>query len=168
MEFLEEAIVKLSAVPQQVEGAIRGLSEEQLSWKPTEFFSLRENVLHLRDIDVFGYEKRLRFMLTEDYPVLADIDGAKLAVEREYNKQSVWQAVDDLKRSRATSIQRLKGMPARDLERKGEMQGAGPITVRRLLELWMEHDRGHIADIQELRRAIESGKGPSLTAHQAA
>ena len=168
MEFLVEAIAVLSAVPQQVEDAVRGLSEEHLSWKPTEFFSIRENVLHLRDIDVYGYEKRLRLMLTEDYPVLADIDGAKLAVERNYNEQPVQPALADLRRSRLTSVQRLRGMPARDLDRKAEMQGAGPISVRRLLELWMEHDRGHIADLMELRRAIESGKGPSLVAHNAA
>jgi hypothetical protein len=168
MEFLNEAIAKLAAAPQQVEEAICGLTEEQLSWKPTEFFSIRENVLHLRDIDVYGYEKRLRLMLTEDYPVLADIDGAKLAMERNYNGQPVRQALDDLKRSRGTSVQRLKGMPARDLERRAEMQGAGPIDVRRLLELWMDHDRGHIADLMELRRAIESGKGPFVAPHQAA
>ncbi len=168
MEFLDEAIAKLAAGPQQVEDAIRGLTEEQLSWKPTEFFSIRENVLHLRDIDILGYEKRLRLILTEDYPVLADIDGAKLAIERNYSQQPVRQALDDLKRSRGTSIQRLKGMPARDLERKGEMQGAGPIDVRRLLQLWLEHDRGHIADLIEMRRAIEAGQGPSLAPHQAA
>lgn len=168
MEFLDEAIAKLSAAPQQIADAVRGLSEEQLSWKPTEFFSIRENVLHLRDIDVYGYEKRLRLMLTEDYPVLSDINGAKLATERNYNALPVEPALAELRRSRATSVQRLKGMPARDLNRMAEMQGAGPITVRRLLELWIEHDRGHIADLMELRRAIEQGKGPALVAHNAA
>lgn len=168
MEFLGEAIAKLSAVPEQIEAVVHGLSEQQLSWKPTELFSIRENVLHLRDIDVYGYEKRLRLMLTEDYPVLSDIDGAKLAIERNYNELSVEPALADLRRSRTTSVQRLKGMPARDLDRRAEMQGAGPISVRRLLELWIEHDRGHVADLMELRRAIEEGKGPSLAAHQAA
>ncbi len=168
MNFLDEAISKLGAAPQQVEDAIRGLSEEQLSWKPTEFFSIRENVLHLRDIDVLGYEKRLRLMLTEDYPVFADIDGGKLAIDRNYNSLPIRQALDDLKRSRSISVQRLKGSLSQDLDRKAEMQGAGPITLRRLLELWMEHDRGHIADLLEQRRAIESGSGPSFVQHQVA
>src|SRR5262249_14430323 len=124
--------------------------------------------LHLRDIDVFGYEKRLRLMLTEDFPVLADIDGGKLATERNYNQLPVHPALDDLKRSRATSMQRLKGMPARDLDRTAEMQGSGPINVRRLLELWIEHDRGHIADLLEIRRSFITGTGPELAPHQAA
>lgn len=168
MEFLNEAIASLSETPQRVEEAVRGLSEEQLSWKPTEIFSIRENVLHLRDIDVFGYEKRLRLILTEDYPAFADIDGAKLAIERNYNQQPIQPALDDLRRSRAMSVQRLKGSSIHDLNRRADMQGAGCIDLRRLLEQWMEHDRVHVADLLELRRAIEAGKAPLLPAHNAA
>jgi len=168
VDSVSEAIAKLSTLPQQVEDVVRGLSEEQLSWKPTEFFSIRENVLHMRDIDVLGYEKRLRLILTEDYPVLADIDGAKLAIERNYNAQPIRPALEDLRRSRAASVQRLRGTASHDFDRKAEMQGAGPIDVRRLLELWTEHDRGHLADMVELRRSLESGKGPKSAPHQAA
>src|SRR5436309_3162743 len=114
MTWLDDAITKLSATPQRVEDLVRGLSEEQLSWKPRELFSIRENVLHLRDIDVYGYEKRLRMILTEDYPVFPDIDGEKLARERNYNAQPVGPALDDLKRSRGISIQRLKGSAKHD------------------------------------------------------
>ena len=168
MEFLDEAIAKLSTVPQQVENAVHGLSEEQLSWKPAGLFSIRENVLHLRDVDILGYEKRLRLMLTEDYPVLVDLDGEKLAIERNYNAQPVRPALDDFKRSRAMSVHRLRGTSIQDLNRKADMQGAGSIDVRRLLELWMEHDLGHIADLVELRRAVEASAGPTLAPHQAA
>lgn len=168
MEFLDEAIASLSAVPQQVQEVVRGLGEEHLSWKPTERFSIRENVLHLRDIDVFGYEKGLRLILTEDFPVLAEVDGGKLAIERNYNAQPIQVALDDLKHSRGLSVHRLRGTSIHDLNRKAEMHGVGSIDVRRLLELWMEHDRGHIADLVELRRAIENGAGPALASRQAA
>ena len=168
MDFLETAIAELSATPQRVEEIIAGLNDEQLSWKPTEFFSMRESVLHLRDIDVYGYEKRLRFLLTEDYPVFEDIDGAKLAIERKYSEQPILPALEDWKRSRAVSMQRLRGTSLLDLDRRAEMQGAGPIDLRRLLELWMEHDRGHIAELLEQRRALESGSGPQLQQHRVA
>jgi|SRR5215831_778043 len=168
MDFLETAIAELSSTPQRIEEIVAGLSDEQLSSKPTEFFSMRENVLHLRDIDVYGYEKRLRSLLTEDYPSFADIDGAKLAIDRNYNTQPIRPALEDLKRSRAISMQRLRGTSLHDLDRKAEMQGAGPIDLRRLLELWMEHDRGHIADLLEQRRALDSGSGPKLQQHRVA
>jgi hypothetical protein len=47
------------------------------------------------------------------------------------------------------------------------MQDIGVIDLRRLLELWMKHDRGHLADIAEVRRAVESREGAVLTEHQA-
>src|SRR5229473_5144194 len=88
MDSFAEVIAKLSSVPEQVEGLIRGLSQEQLSWKPApEVFSVRENVLHLRDIDVEGYAHRVRLILEEEHPALPDVDGGRLARERNYNTQ---------------------------------------------------------------------------------
>lgn len=169
MEFLGQAIAKLAATPQQAENLTHKLSEEQLSWRPApDVFSIRENILHLRDIDIEGYEKRLRLILTEERPMLPDVDGRKLARERDYNAQPVKPALDDLRRSRAASIERLKACTELDLNRAAEMQGVGTIDLRRLLELWIEHDAGHITDMVELRGAIETGRGPSLAPHQAA
>jgi hypothetical protein len=55
-----------------------------------------------------------------------------------------------------------------DLERTAEMQGVGAITLRRLLELWMEHDAGHVRDMAELKKAIDEGTEPLSATHQAA
>ena len=83
MDFLGDALAKLSATPVQVAELVYGLSEEQLSWKPSpELFSMRENLWHLRDIDVEGYERRIRLILSEDAPKLSDVNGRKLAKER--------------------------------------------------------------------------------------
>ena len=169
MVFLDEAIAELSSTPQRAAELAGGLSEMQLSWKPApEIFSARENILHLRDTDVEGYEQRIRLILSEDSPTLPDVNGRKLAQERDYNRQAVQPALDDLRRSRAASIARLRNCSGEDLQRKAEMQGVGIIDLQRLLKLWVEHDRGHIADLMELRRAIETGTGPSFVQHQAA
>jgi hypothetical protein len=169
MDFFHEALAKLSTTPEQLANLVRGLSEEQLSWKPAaELFSVRENVLHLRDIDVEGYAYRVRLMLDEERAALPEVDGVRLAREGNYNAQPVQPALDDLRVSRAASIKRLESCSLRDLDRQAEMQAVGTIDLRRLLELWIEHDRGHIADIAELRRAIETGSGPSFVQHQAA
>jgi hypothetical protein len=158
MSFLAEAIATLSATPRHAEDLARGLSEAQLSWKPApEVFSVRENILHLRDIDVEGYEHRIRRLLSEDHPTFPDVDGGKLARERNYNTQPVQPALDDLRQSRATSIQKLNACSELDLERKAEMGGVGTIDLRRLLQLWMQHDAEHLADLHELRRAIDTG-----------
>jgi hypothetical protein len=169
MDFLNDAIAKLSSTPQRAKELTKGLSQAQLSWRAVpEVFSLRENVLHLRDIDVEGYEKRIGLILSENTPALPDVDGRSLAGERDYNTQPVQPALDDLRRSRAASMEKLKGCSVKDLQRQAQMQGVGVVSLQRLLELWMEHDAQHIADMAELRRAIETGEGPSFAQHQAA
>lgn len=169
MDFLSEAIAKLGSTRGQAEELVRGLTEEQLSWRASEDrFSLRENVLHLRDIDREGYEERVRLILGQDCPTLPDVDGGRLRVERNYNAQPIAPALEDFGRSRQASVERLKALSEADLERKAEMLGVGVITLRRLLELWMEHDRGHLADMAELRLAIESDEAPRFEEHQAA
>jgi len=170
MSFLTDAIETLSATPVRAAELTRGLAEEQLSRKPNpEFFSLRENVLHLRDIDVEGYEKRIRRILSERAPVLEDVNGGQLARERNYNARPLEPALAELAMARAASIERLRGCRETDLERTAEMQGSGVVTLRRLLEMWMRHDAEHVADMAELRRAVEAGD-PNVSSgeHEAA
>jgi hypothetical protein len=91
-----------------------------------------------------------------------------MASDRNYNMQAVQPALHDLKRSRTASVECLKTCSESDLERTAEMQGLGPITLRQLLENWIEHDRGHMAELLELRRALDAGGQPFITKHEAA
>ena len=170
MDFLGDALAKLSATPVQVAELVYGLSEEQLSWKPSpELFSMRENLWHLRDIDVEGYERRIRLILSEDAPKLSDVNGRKLAKERNYNVQPIDPALTELAIVRASSVERLSACKDADLERTAEMEGAGTVTLRRLLEMWMRHDAEHLADMAELRRVVEANNGNfSVRKHEAA
>jgi hypothetical protein len=168
-DFLTQAIATLAATPEQAAALIRGLSEEQLSWNPPSAqFSLRENIVHLRDIDVEGYLERVRLMLDQDHPTLPDLDGAKLARERKYNSQPVHPALEDMRAARATTFARLKACSSPVLERTAEMQGVGSVNLQRLLELWMEHDGAHLSDMAELRRSLETGSEAASVQHQAA
>jgi len=169
MDFLADAIETLSATPRRAADLTRGLSEEQLSRRVNpEAFSLRESVLHLRDIDVEGYEQRIRRILSEASPVLVDVKGAQLAIDRRYNEQPVEPALADLARARAASMERLKACSEADLARTAEMQGAGTVTLQRLLEMWMQHDADHLKDMVQLRRAVEENLTPTFGEHEAA
>ena len=169
LNFLTKAIDTLSETPARAVELTQGLSEEQLSRRVNpEFFSLRESVLHLRDIDVEGYEPRIRRILREERPVLADVNGAQLAIERKYNEQPLDPALADLLLVRATSMERLRACTELDLERTAEMQGAGIVTLRRLLEMWMQHDADHLNDMVQLRRTIEGNAPASFGKHEAA
>ena len=164
MMFLKTAIDTLARTPERVATLMEGLCESELSRKPAEdVFSLRENVLHLRDIDVEGYEKRIERMFTESHPSLSDIDGALLAIQRDYNCQPLQSALEAFARSRAASIERLKSATESDLDRTAELEGVGTVTLLVLLERWMEHDEGHLGDIE----ALLAGRAARTTADAA-
>ena len=144
-------IDRLAAMPQTVRELVSGRSAKDLSHKPApEVFSLRENVLHLRDIDMEGYEQRVARVLSEEHPFLPDVDGARLARERDYNAQPLAPALEAFAASRARSIARLRAASERDLERTAEMEGVGAVTLRQLLQRWLEHDAGHVAEMESL------------------
>lgn len=154
-------IETLASMPERVRALIEGICEAELSRKPAaDVFSLRENVLHLRDIDIEGYEKRVIRILSEEHPFLPDIDGALLAKERGYNSQSVAMALEVFATSRAASIARLQNA---DLDRTATLEDVGEVTVRTLLERWLAHDAGHLADIE----ALLAGRAARTTADAA-
>src|SRR3954470_23181649 len=119
----------LERTPMRVRSLIEGWSEEALSFKPApDTFSLRENVLHLRDIDVEGFEHRILRILNEDNPSLPDIDGTRLARERNYNAQPAALAFESFAASRARSIDRLRSITLSDFGRRAHLEGVGDVT----------------------------------------
>jgi hypothetical protein len=77
---LRDALQFLAETPRLVEEAAAGLTPADLRWKPTEKkFSVLENVCHLRDIESEGYRVRIRRLLEEEHPFLADLDGCCVA-----------------------------------------------------------------------------------------
>jgi hypothetical protein len=39
------------------------------------------------------------------------------------------------------------------LGRTAQLEGVGEVTLDRILELWIQHDREHLADMEALRNA---------------
>ncbi len=143
---MKDLVATLATTPDRVRSLVAGLSEEALSYAPgPEVFSLRENVAHLRDVDLLGYERRIARTLDEDHPLLPDVNGAQLAIGGDYKHQDVAAAVEALAASRARTMARLRDA---DLDRTAELEGVGEVTLRRLLERWIEHDAEHLRDME--------------------
>jgi hypothetical protein len=142
-------IDRLEQTPNRVRELLAGRSEQELSFKPApDAFSLRENLLHLRDIDVEGYEVRIAGLLDEHGPYeFLGIDGAVLARERNYNVQPVAPALEDFAASRARSIARLR--ESTDLKRYGRV-GTRAVSLETLLQDWVRHDSEHLAEMTHL------------------
>jgi DinB superfamily len=154
MSAFLETLDTLAATPEKVRLLVTGADEVALSRRPPgDFFSLRENVAHLRDVDIDAYEQRVERVLGEEHPVLADFKGAQVAKERAYHLQAIAPALEAFIASRARSVARLRAAGEGALGRTAQLEGVGEVTLGRILELWIQHDREHLADMEALRNA---------------
>ncbi|MGZ5431219.1 MAG: DinB family protein [Thermoanaerobaculia bacterium] len=147
-EELRSLVEELRRTPARLRELLAGLPPEKETHKPSpDAFSARENVHHLRDIEAEGYGVRLLHMLGAPDPFLKDIDGSVLARERKYNAISAGPALEDFALLRAANVERLQRLAPVDLDRKGSWENVGPVTLGKVLEMWRDHDRGHLDEI---------------------
>jgi hypothetical protein len=118
-------------------------------------FSLQEHACHLRDIEIEAYRVRLERMLTGTVPSLPDVDGGKLARERDYHRQDLIRAQAVFAAVRADMVQRLGSLSPEERKRIGQLEGVGEITIDGLVAKMLEHDAEHLADLAQLRRDFE-------------
>ena len=144
-------VEELRRTPARLRELMAGLPPEKEARKPSpDAFSARENVHHLRDIEAEGYGVRLLHMLGEPDPFLKDIDGSALARERNYNAVPSGPALEEFALLRAANVERLRRLAPEDLDRKGSWEKVGPVTLGKVLEMWRNHDRGHLDEIDWL------------------
>ncbi|HEY3860046.1 MAG TPA: DinB family protein [Gammaproteobacteria bacterium] len=152
---IAEVIDELGILPLVLEDELRRLTDSELRQRPKEgHFSLLEQVCHLRDIEVEGYTRRLHLLMAEDHPTLHDLDGASLAKVRDYNAQPFLPALTAFQAARHANLLRLDRMEDRHLARRGHLEKVGEISIGRLLELWVAHDREHAKEIEDLLQAL--------------
>lgn len=146
----------LASTPAEVRRLTKDLSGDQVRWKPSALeFSVVENVCHLRDIEMDGYAVRIKRILQEDQPFLADLNGARLAEERDYNNQELKPALDEFTLAREENLRTIRALPPGQLTRTGTLENTGAITLERLVEMMREHDDAHISELESLCVKIE-------------
>jgi DinB superfamily len=148
-------IDSLAQTPQLVYQLVAGLSVDQVKQRsPDEQFSIIENICHLRDLEADGYAARISRIVNEDQPALPDIDGGRLAVERDYQNQDIERALEAFAAARRQNVRVLKTVGPDQFRREGVLEGVGSITLEALLSMMQEHDEGHLNDIRQIRRLI--------------
>ena len=149
---IESAAQRLEDFPTALRGMVAGLPDEVVRRKRsmTEF-SILENVCHLRDIERDGYSVRLRRLLDEPQPFLPDLDGSRLAQERDYNSQAIQNALETFSKERMANVALIRALRPEQLSRTGHLETVGPVSVEQLLGRMQEHDREHLELIEGLR-----------------
>ncbi|MEP6820285.1 MAG: DinB family protein [bacterium] len=145
----------LNDTPNKLANLTAGLSGAEFRWQnsPDEFSAL-ENICHLRDLELQGYTPRIGRILAETDPDLADFDGARVTAESNYNYEQPGVALRAFESARRENVELLRALSEEQLEREGTLEGVGKINLRRLVELMLEHDEGHLEDLRVLRERL--------------
>ncbi len=115
-----------------------------------EDFSALENICHLRDIEIEGYGERIVRILEEDNPSLPDLNGARLAIERDYNNQNAKAALAAFNDARSRNLGLLKDLTPEQIARAATLEGVGVINLEKLIDMMVEHDQAHVAELQTI------------------
>lgn len=155
-EEFQALVHSLEEMPGKVQRLVANLGEGEKVWKPRgDEFSATENVCHLRDIEEEGYSVRIRRLMEETEPFLNDLDGARLASERDYNSQNMHEALDRFARARNGNVSAVRFLTPDGLNRRGMFEGTGTVTLGRLLVMMREHDEAHIKELETLRASLQ-------------
>lgn len=146
----------LADFPMKLERFFAALPPSLASWRPvswegipSERLTALEQLCHIRDIERDGYHVRFKRVLEESCPVLPDIPGEPLAIDRQYAAANAEDVLRDFRSAREETISLLSALSKDDLERKAIFEGQ-PVTLEGLIHFLCSHDHQHLAGLHWL------------------
>jgi hypothetical protein len=154
-------LATLAAFPAQLEAHYGLIPLAHKHWKPaswegipSEHLTAIEQLCHVRDIEIEGYQLRFQRTLKEENPLLPSLDTDALARDREYYKQDAARVLAEFRNARTKTIEMLKDLRPEHLARKAEFEGYGQTTLKGLVHYLCSHDQQHLAGMQWLAGKI--------------
>jgi hypothetical protein len=117
---------------------------------PSEALTAIEQLCHVRDIEIDGYQGRIRRALAEANPTLASIDTDALVRERAYAQDDPAHVLAAFRAARVRTLEMISGLSEAQLARTAVFEGYGPLTLRSLIHYLCSHDQQHLAGLQWL------------------
>jgi hypothetical protein len=158
-------ISALEAFPRALEQHYSAFPREQVHWKPaswdgvpSEPFTAIEQICHVRDIEIEGYQVRFRRTLDEATPLLPSIDSETVARERDYGREDARRVFGQIHAARAATVAMLRGLAPADFDRPAVFEGYGPVSLRGLVHYLCSHDQQHLSGLQWLLGKIDAAE----------
>jgi hypothetical protein len=144
----------LKSLPNELEDLLKDLDEETLRWRPIpNKWSIKEIMCHLRDMEREAYLARYRKMLTEETPILPNIDQDRIAAESDYVNQDMQNALDEFKWLRGETIKTLESAQPESWSRGGLHETDGPMTIEQLVHRQIKgNDLNHLVQMKDIVR----------------
>lgn len=156
-EAVAWALEALRAFPETLRTLVARVPEAALDWRPrswdgipSEELTVRQQLCHLRDIEIDGYLVRFRRVRDEPNPTLDSIDTYALIAANAYDRTPVQEAIAAFSDARQETLALLKGLSSGHLARRATFEGYGEVTLQGLIHYLCSHDQQHVAGIQWL------------------
>lgn len=153
----------LAEFPDQLEAFYAAIPARRTNWAPSswdgipsETLTAIEQICHIRDIEIDGYQERIARALTETSPNLPALDTYRLAKERSYAKANAAEVLATFRAARRRTIECIAGLDTAQLERRALFEGYDMVTVRGLIHYLCSHDQQHLAGLQWLLGKMEA------------
>lgn len=161
-------LAALEAFPSQLEAHYAAIPSGFAQWAPpswdgvpSEPLTALEQICHVRDIEIDGYQVRFHRTLNESHPTLVSIDTDALVIERAYGASDAAQALLDFRAARARTVALLAGLAPDQFDRTAVFEGYGAVTLRGLAHYLCSHDQQHLAGLQWLLGKIDASRTPA-------
>lgn len=141
----------LSATPRRLSALFVALEPELHRVRPDGHgFAFAEHLWHLADLETEAFQVRLRRMLEEDAPFLADFDGAAAARSRDYLALDPAEGLRRFAAARARTLEAFSRLRGAEWGRLGEQEGAGTMSLAELPARMLAHDHDHLCQVRGL------------------
>ena len=158
-------LAALRAFPEQLEAHFALFPQTHRHWAPaswegvpSEALTAIEQLCHVRDIEIEGYQRRIERTLAEDNPFLPSIDTDALARERRYGIADPREVLASFREARRRTVAIVERLTPGQLVRPAIFEGYGPVTLLALIHYLCSHDQQHLAGLQWLLGKAQSAQ----------
>jgi hypothetical protein len=156
-----EIIEALRLLPERVSEEVKGASEEELRFRPSEgAWSLKEVIGHVRDFAEIDHDRLCR-MIKQESPFLPGYDQEALVRERNYQEANLQSVVDELASFRRQTVQVLTELVDASWTRTGRHQERGIFSIRQHVDRLVRHEAIHLEHIQALKQQATGRRAAS-------
>ena len=151
----QDLVERLNGQIAALRSAIAGVSDPVLGRPNGDGWSMKDVVGHLCDVSHVLHE-RLRRMITLEEPKLLAYDAEQMKAEKNASAMRLEDLLSEYATQRSSTVEMLSELVHWNWARPGRHPKLGRISIRQQVELWLEHEDDHLAQIASMREAASA------------
>ncbi len=161
LHSLQHTIDALATFPNQLTCCYESFPLDRKNWKPpnwdgipSEKLTAIEQICHIFDVEIEGYQRRFSRIVSELAPELPDLPGEQMAIERQYANFDAPTVLRKFAEARVKTVEVIKRFSHDELDRIGIFEGKRT-TLAGMVHFLCSHDCQHLSGLQWLLAALE-------------